>query len=201
MSGDGTADRNDAPADAGERSVVERARAGDRSGFGELVDRYGEELMRTLVCVVGSREASEDVFQETWVRVIRGIRRFDPGRPFAPWLFRIARNLAYDHLRRRRRWKLFGLDRGEPEVRIEQAPPAPDPADRIAARDLSGKLLGRLDPLYREVIALRFFDDRSYREIADHLGVPLGTAQSRIHRALDRLAELYEEMVKEPRDV
>ncbi|MFH1680532.1 MAG: sigma factor, partial [Candidatus Eisenbacteria bacterium] len=86
MSSDGAAERNDAPADARERSVVRRLRAVDRSGLGELLDRCGEDLMRTLVYVVGNREAAEDVFQETWVRVIRGIRRFDPGRPFAPWL-------------------------------------------------------------------------------------------------------------------
>jgi RNA polymerase sigma-70 factor (ECF subfamily) len=180
-------------ADSSERAALLRLRNGSTKGLEVLVDRHGEELMRYLYAIVGNRDAAEDLFQETWIRVARGIHGFDPDRPFAPWLFRVARNLAYDHMRSAGRWVFAGPEEGEGFY--PQPPPTPpDFAEEIAARDTTTKLLARLEPAFREVVALRFLGERSYQEMADLLGVPLGTVQSRLHRALDRLAEMVDDM-------
>jgi RNA polymerase sigma-70 factor (ECF subfamily) len=174
-----------------ERDLIRRLRAGDRSGLEGLVDQYGEPLMRYLVSIVGDRDAGEDVFQDTWVRVAQSARRCNPRRPFAPWLFRIARNLAYDRLRWRRRWGLLSLTADEDRIGAGVLPVAPVAAERTSVRDLAGKLLARLEPRYREVIWLRFYRDCSYEEIAAICGLRPGTVKSRLHRALDRLATLH----------
>jgi len=174
-----------------ERFLIRRLREGDRSVLGDLVDRHGEDLMQYLLSITGNRETAEDIFQETWVRVMEKISRFDPVRSFAPWLFRIARNKAFDHLRWRKRWRLFGFDRGEPEVRLEPERSTPDFSDRIIAKETADRLLDRLEPIYREIIGLRYYRERSYGEIAEICDLPMGTVKSRLKRALDRLADLY----------
>jgi RNA polymerase sigma-70 factor, ECF subfamily len=183
-----------APAqDPEEREVLRRFREVEREGLAWLMDRYGEALMRYLISILHDREAAEDLFQESWLQALRKARRSDPGRPFAPWFFRLARNLAYDELRRRRRRSFFGLE--AVSRRKTASPGAPSPAlERLSAEDLAGKLLSRLDPLHREMIHLRFYRECSYEEIAGICGVPVGTVKSRIRRALDRLGALREEM-------
>lgn len=169
-----------------ERLLVLGLQSGDQRCLGALMDRHGEDLMRYLLSLVLRREEAEDLFQETWVRVLRHARRCDPTRPFAPWLFRVARNLAFDHLRWRRRWRaLLGS-----EGTGERAEPAihPSTVDRIASADLAHRLLVALGPKLREVVHLRFWGDCSYEEIAAIAGVPVGTVKSRLNRALSQMS-------------
>jgi RNA polymerase sigma-70 factor (ECF subfamily) len=179
-----------------ERDLVRRLRAGDRGCLGEFVDRHGEPLMQYLVSILGNRAAAEDAFQDTWVRIAQRARRCDPDRPFAPWLFRVARNIAYDRLRWHRRWRLLSLDAVEDGISADSLPVAPVAAAQAVARDLAGKLLASLDPGQREVIWLRFYRDCSYEEIATICGMRPGTVKSRLHRALDRLATLHARLEK-----
>jgi RNA polymerase sigma-70 factor (ECF subfamily) len=183
-----------AESESRERDVVRRLRAGDRSGLGELVDLHGESLMQYLVSILHDRDAAEDAFQDTWVRVVQRIGRFDPDLPFAPWLFRVARNRAYDHLRWSRRWSLFGLEASERGPEAGSRPVEPAAAERLAAGEVAGRLLEGLDPGQREIIWLRFFRECSYQEIARICGLRLGTVKSRLRRALQRLAVLHARM-------
>ncbi|MCP4657529.1 MAG: RNA polymerase sigma factor [bacterium] len=177
-----------------EQHILSELRRGERHNLGQLIDRYGEDLMSYLCAIVGRRELAEDVFQDTWVRVMERIDRFDPRWRFAPWLFRVARNRAYDCLRRRKYW-------GLPMFRSDDADaPAPEPAapgdfsERLLARDMAEALLAGLDPVHRELVWLRFFREMSYQEIAEHCRIPMGTVKSRLARALDRVARRYQEM-------
>lgn len=180
--------------DPEERDLLRRLQSGGPEDLGRLVDRYGEGLMQYLHSILRSREAAEDTFQDTWVLVARKIRRCDPDRPFAPWLFRVARNQAYDHLRSRRRRAFFGLE--ERTLRTQPDPRSSPSAavDRLAARELAERLLPRLEAGHRELIHLRFYRECSYEEIAEICDIPLGTVKSRLRRALDRLATLHEQM-------
>jgi RNA polymerase sigma-70 factor, ECF subfamily len=166
---------------------LRRLRGGDRSALGELLDAWGEDLMRYLTALTGERESAEDLFQDTWVHVVERIGRYDPGRPFAPWLFRVARNLAYDHLRRKRRWRWIPLGGGPGEFEPAEAAPGPadDPVDR---RREAARLLACLDRRSREMVWLRYWGDASYEEIAAITRVPVGTGRSRLHRARKKLA-------------
>ena len=173
-----------------ERRILDELRAGERHNLGRLVDRYGEELMGYLRAILAHRDLAEDVFQETWVKVIERIDRFRPDWAFAPWLFRIARNGAYDCLRRRRRWRLLSLTaRASEEPNRELAAPE-ETQRRVVARATVDALLKRLDPPQREILWLRFLDGLSYEEIAQRCDLPVGTVKSRVSRALNRLAAL-----------
>lgn len=168
-----------------EGGLVRGLQRGEQSCLAALMDRHGEDLVRYLLSLLLRREDAEDLFQETWVRVLRHARRCDPGRPFAPWLFRIARNLAFDHLRWRRRWRAL--------LGSESPPDLPEPsihprtAEQLASADLARRLLGDLQPKLREIVHLRFWGDLSYEEIAAIAGVPVGTVKSRLNRALAQL--------------
>lgn len=130
---------------------------------------------------------AEDLFQQTWVKVAERISRYDAGRPFAPWLVAVARNLALDRLRR--------LQPASLEEAGEPAAPAGGPDDpfaRAVARERSSWLLeaiAALAPLDREVLSLRFEADLELKHLAATLGVPVPTAKARLYRALARLRD------------
>ena len=169
-----------------EADQVQALKAGDRQAVEILMDRHGEALMRYLVGILHDREAAEDVFQDTWVSVMEKARSIRAGEPFAPWLFRVARNRAFDLLRRRRR-------RQGREVQAEPAGPAGQEAavDAEMRRARVERAMASLGPLQREVLALRFQLERSYEEAAAILEVPLGTLKSRLKRAVEQFAAAY----------
>ncbi len=167
-----------------DREDAARLCRGDTSGLAGLMGRYQDRLFRYLLRLLGDRSVAEDVFQQTWVNVAERIRRYDPSRPFAPWLITVGRNLALDGLRRR---QPGSLDETE-----EPAAPAAasDPLARAMSRQLASRVeaaLGTLGPLDREVLTLRFEDELELLELAGTLGVPLPTAKARLYRALERL--------------
>jgi len=174
-----------------EPQLILQLKQGQLEAAGGLMDLHGESLMRYLYTILGSREAAEDAFQETWIKVMEKIARFDNQTIFAPWLFRIARNTAYDALRRRRRLWPLSATRQTQELKGPDAEIA-DPKDfsrQLETRDTLGHLLTSLSPDFREVLFLRFFQDQSYEEIAKHCHLPLGTVKSRLKRGLDYLAK------------
>jgi len=174
-----------------ERQLILQLKQGQLDAAGGLLDLHGESLMRYLHSILGSREAAEDAFQESWIKVMGKIDRFDDQMSFAPWLFRIARNVAYDALRRKRRWWPINTTRQTPkpnELDTEVADPT-DFGHQVVARETIERLLKSLSPDFREVLFLRFFQDQSYEEIAEYCRLPLGTVKSRLKRGLDSLAK------------
>jgi RNA polymerase sigma-70 factor (ECF subfamily) len=170
-----------------DREFALRLRKGDAEGLAGLMARHQDRLFRYLRRLVGEDMAAQDVFQQTWLRVAERIRRYDLSRPFAPWLFAVARNLAYDHLRERRPERredreavARGVDRG------------PDPLAQVLARERDDELAEAVNALGasdREVLALRFGEEQSLPDLARTLGLPLPTAKARLYRALARLRE------------
>lgn len=162
-----------------------RLRRGDTSGLAGLMGRYQDRLFRYLRRLLGDEAMAEDAFQQTWLRVAERVARYDSRRPFAPWLFAVARNLALDELRRR---EPAGLD----EIAEPEALPGgeQDPFARAAASLRSARVaeaLAGLGALDREVLSLRFEEDLELPELASWLNVPLPTAKARLYRALGRL--------------
>jgi RNA polymerase sigma-70 factor (ECF subfamily) len=170
-----------------DRDDAARLRRGDTSGLAGLMSRHQDRLLRYLLRLTGDEAVAEDAFQQTWVRVAERIGRYDASRPFGPWLFRVSRNLALDHLRRVRPESLEEL----PE------PSAPaggegDPLARALAQQRRARVaesLAGLGPLDREVLSLRFEEELALPELAETLGVPVPTAKARLYRALARLRE------------
>jgi RNA polymerase sigma-70 factor (ECF subfamily) len=168
------------------RSVlVVRCQAGDLAAFEELVGLYHARLRYFLASMVGEEHAADDILQEVWFDVYRGVARLaDPGT-FTAWVYRIARHRALRELRKRRQplSSLEGIDlAGEGDEDEFSA----EDAERVHAA------LGRLAPEHREVLLLRFFEGLAYEDIAAVTGCNLGTVRSRLHyakRALRRVME------------
>jgi RNA polymerase sigma-70 factor (ECF subfamily) len=170
-----------------DRDDAARLRRGDTDGLVGLMKRHQDRLFRYLLRLVGDEPMAEDLFQQTWLQVAERISRYDPARPFAPWLFTVARNLALDQLRRLKPESLE--EAGEPEALIGTGD---DPLSHAMAGERSARLaaaVSGLAPLDREVLALRFEAELELPELAGTLGVPLPTAKARLYRALARLRE------------
>jgi RNA polymerase sigma-70 factor (ECF subfamily) len=168
-----------------DRDDAARLRRGDTAGLLGLMERHQDRLFRYLRRLLGDDAVAEDAFQQTWLRVAERIGRYDARRPFGPWLFAVARNLALDHLRRRGPQSLEEID--EPE-----APRDSDPLARAAAGQRKAGIaeaVAGLAPLDREVLTLRFEEDLALPQLAETLGVPVPTAKARLYRALARLRE------------
>jgi RNA polymerase sigma-70 factor, ECF subfamily len=168
------------------RSVlVVRCQAGDRAAFEELVALHQPRLRYFLARMIGDDHAADDLLQEVWFDVYRGVARLaDPGA-FATWLYQIARRRALGALRKRRQplASLDGIDLAEDE---EEDDFSAEDAERVHAA------LGQLAAEHREVLLLRFIEEMTYEDIARVTGCQLGTVRSRIHyakRALRRAME------------
>jgi RNA polymerase sigma-70 factor (ECF subfamily) len=150
----------------------------------QLIVQYQFRLFRYLLCLTASRETAEDLFQETWFRVLDRGDQYTGKTSFEGWLFTIARNLVIDLHRRRRPDSLDALEGPDP-VTLE-----PSPLDRAASREREQQMqasLDRLPALYREVLLLRFQEDLSLAEIAEVVNAPLPTVKSRLYRGLELL--------------
>ena len=182
-------------APVGVEDELSRLRRGDPEALGVLVERYQHRLYRYLCRLVNDSSAAEDLFQQTWVRVAEQIHRYDQGRNFDAWLFRVAHNLAIDSLRR---YRPESLDEPLPsgESRVELLPAdAPSALDRVEEIEWSERIaaaMGRLPAIYREVLALRFEEEMKLEEISESLGAPLSTVKTRLRRALEALRERLE---------
>lgn len=177
---------------AGDVLAVQR---GDRDAFGSLLARYQNRLYRYLLRWAHEEATAEDLFQQTWIRVLDNIGRFDPKRNFDAWLFAVARNIAIDHLRRRRPDSLDeprGDDAPLSEGLYASAPGALEQVLRNERQELVQQVLDAQPPVYREILSLRFEEEMKLEEIAEVLGIPLGSVKSRLSRALERMRKAFE---------
>jgi RNA polymerase sigma-70 factor (ECF subfamily) len=174
-----------------ERRLLREAQNGSERALEALVRRTWPMAHRAAYLVLRDEVAAEDVAQEALVAAIRSLERFDRRRPFGPWLHRIAVNRAIDHARARSARPEAASGRAEEAEGLAGAPPEAGAADPRA--DGLDAALGSLTPEQRAIVAMRYLLDLTPGEIAIELGLPRGTVNSRLRRALDRLAGLLEE--------
>ncbi|MFH0983856.1 MAG: RNA polymerase sigma factor [Planctomycetota bacterium] len=177
---------------------------GDMSAFRLLVERHHRELFGFVVRFTGSRPAAEDVVQDAFLQVHMAAASFDPERKLKPWLFTIAANKARDYLRSRTRRKEIPLD--SPINASEDfdgqrfsaliADEGPAPSENLEEAEQSAivrKVVDQMPSALREVLTLAYFQSFSYKELADILGIPLGTVKSRLHSAVATFAKRFRE--------
>jgi RNA polymerase sigma-70 factor, ECF subfamily len=181
---------------ASDGELVERARAGDRAAFGELIRRHQRRVW--LVCrqYVGPDEA-EVATQDSLVKAYSRLAAFDGHAAFSTWLTRIAINTCLDQLRRQRRQGLrVEADAEEGEAPLERLPDSSaDPERRAMQRQAVLRLRSceaRLPAQQREVFRLRFYAELPLQEIAESLAVSIGTVKTQLHRAVHRLRQELE---------
>jgi len=176
-----------------EAEVIARGlRRRDPDLLDSLIEQYQHRLLRYLISLVHDRQTAEDIFQETWIRVLEQGHRYDPRHNFVTWLLTIARNLAIDNLRRKRPAALDDLPpMAEPTVS------GPGAFDITLQHQQAARLDGALNRIpgeQREAILLRFQEGMSLEEIAEITKAPLSTVKSRLYRGLEAMAGLVKEV-------
>jgi RNA polymerase sigma-70 factor (ECF subfamily) len=176
--------------------IARGLRERDMELLAELVERYQHRLVRYLLYLTGRREYAEDLAQETWVRVLQRGSQYNGRQRFDPWLFAIARNLAIDYLRKKRKVVQTASLPNDRDAMLQLPSSGPSPFEAAARSEDAMSLAGRLQilpPLYREALLLRFQEDLSLAEMAQVLGAPVTTVTSRIYRGLAALRSAFEE--------
>jgi len=176
--------------------IARGLRERDMELLADLVERCQHRLVRYLLYLTGRREYAEDLAQETWVRVLQRGSQYDGRQRFDPWLFAIARNLAIDYLRKKRKGVQTASLPNDRDAMLLLPTSGPSPFEAAARSEDAIRLAGQLQilsPLYREALLLRFQEDLSLPEIAQVLGAPVTTVTSRIYRGLAALRSAFEE--------
>ncbi len=174
------------PPEPDEGFLVARARRGDAAAFEELVRRHQRRVYAVARRIVRAHDVADDVSQEAFVRAWRSLDRFEAGRPFAPWVCRIAANLAINHVRSPRA-REDGLPEGHAETPARDAGPLGSVLDAEAGRALDAAVAA-LPVEQRAVFVLRSVEEMSYEAIAEALALSPGTVMSRLFRAREKLA-------------
>jgi RNA polymerase sigma-70 factor (ECF subfamily) len=185
-----------------DEELLERFRRKQTEAFGVLVRRYERELYGYLRRYLGDASLAEDVFQNTFLQLYIKSGQYEPGRPVRPWLYTIATHQAIDALRRNNRHQAVSLDEtrtdaGDGELvglmeLLESRGPAPvDAATAEERREQVRAGVERLPDFLKQVLVLAYYQGLKYREIADILGIPVGTVKSRLHAALVKLQEAW----------
>ena len=187
-----------------DEELLTLCRKGHWEALGVLVRRYERELYGYLHRYVGDSSLAEDVFQNTFLQLFTKIKSYEPGRPVRPWLYTIATHQAIDALRRNGRHQAVSLHQihenagagdgeGSDMAGLLEGKDA-DPLDTALASE-RGQLvragIDRLPEFLKQVVILGYYQGLKYQEMADVLGIPLGTVKSRLHAALQKLEEMW----------
>ncbi len=183
--------------------VVRLAQEGRELAFRELVRRYERPVFSLVYRMVRDRELSEDLAQDAFIKVLNHIDRYSPEFKFSSWVFKIANNVAIDHLRRRKldTISMDGSPHASSAAEVEAstfdvASEQESALDKLEAKELGEKIeaaIGTLRPEYRACIMLRHVEGRAYEDIAATLDLPLGTVKTYIHRARHELRRALED--------
>ena len=187
-----------------DQDVVAQALKGHEPAFRELIGRYERPVFSLIYRIVRDRERAEDLAQDTFIKVLNHLERYDSTYKFSSWIFKIAHNTALDHVRRKRP-ETLSLD-GSPHARtaaeIEATTLTPasgdeNPEEYTSSKELGAEIeraIGLLRPEYRTAIVLCHVEGRPYEEIARIMDVALGTVKTFIHRARKELMKELEHL-------
>lgn len=163
-----------------DKQILKRIAGGDREALAELYDSYQQPVFRYLLQLTPDYGLAEEILQDTFVAVWKSARTFEGRSTVLTWLISIARRQAHNILRRH---KLPTLDEANLEELAATEPEPEDFALASIARDELAAAFKQLAPVHREIIVLIFIEDLSYPEVANVLGIPVGTVKSRLSNA------------------
>jgi len=174
-----------------EASAIARGlRRRDPDLLDRLIEQYQHRLLRYLVYLAGNRDLAEDLFQETWIRVMERGHHYDGRHEFSTWLYAVARNLTIDCLRKISPVSLDGRMEDEEHAPLEPVDNRPSAWEVVAQHEQAERISAALVSIpveYRETVVLRFQEGMALEEIARVTAAPLGTVKSRLYRGLNML--------------
>ena len=186
---------SNSPAD----DALARLRRGDLDALESIIPEYQHRLYRFLWRVVQEPSVADDLFQQTWVRVMERISTYSDRYAFDAWLFSIARNLAIDHLRRKHPFSIDAPDDEGARPLDRLAGAGADPLEEVLEFERGAILavaMGELPAIHREVLTLRFEEGMKLEQIAEAANIPLSTVKSRLSRALESLRRRVESSLR-----
>ena len=176
-------------------AIVRGLRRRDPDLLDRLIEQYQHRLLRYLIYLSGNRELAEDLFQETWIRVLERGHQYDGRHEFSTWLYAVARNLTIDYLRKKSPLSLDGLMEDEEHAPLEPVDTRPIGWEVVQQHEQAERINAALVSIpaeYREAVVLRFQEGLTLDEIATLTQAPLGTVKSRLYRGLNLLMERWE---------
>lgn len=176
--------------------LVQKAQKGDQHAYAELLGRYWDSVFFMLLKMVHNKDDAEDLTIEAFGKAFKNLGGYEPDFAFSTWLFKIANNNAIDYLRRQTN-KTISIDNqgrdAEEDNPMQLQSDTPDPEEELIQKQKSELLqavVGQLKPRYSRLVHLRYFEEYSYEEIAETLGLPLGTVKAQLFRAKELLFQI-----------
>ena len=178
-----------------DRFLLVKAKDGDKNAYGKLVLLYQRRLVRQIFMMMGQLDMAEDIVQEAFVKGYLALDSFEINRPFYPWITKIARNLALNRIKRENKMSAFSeLD----EVEIEIPDSSNNPQNNLIEKENDRRLAQAVLALpiaFRTVFVLRTVEKMSYEDIAKKLKISIGTVNSRLSRAREKLVEMLKDLL------
>lgn len=170
---------------------------GDQKAYAELMSRYKDSIYFMLLKMVNNRDDADDLTIEAFGKAFKNIKQYTPDYAFSTWLFKIATNNCIDFIRKKRKLT-FSIDRGIEtddggELNIDIRSSQPDPEEHMMKKQkvlMMRDVVERLKPRYKKLVELRYFQEKSYEEIAEELNLPLGTVKAQLFRAREFLYQI-----------
>jgi RNA polymerase sigma-70 factor (ECF subfamily) len=170
---------------------------GEQKAYAELMARYKDSIYFMLLKMVNNRDDADDLTIEAFGKAFKNLHQYTPDYAFSTWLFKIATNNCIDFIRRKRKMT-FSIDKGiesesGDEMQFEIKSPLLDPEEKMIKKQkavLMRDVVEKLKPRYKRLVELRYFQERSYEEIADELKLPLGTVKAQLFRAREFLYQI-----------
>jgi len=185
--------------EASDEELIARFQQGDNYAFDLLVKRYKDPLLNFIYRFIGEKNEAEDIVQETFLRLFKNKHYYKEIAKFSTWIYTIAGNLAKTELRKRKRRKLFSISHylsTEKDYDIPDQTTSPESDTNTLITDkIIQKAIDKLSPKFKQVIILRDIQGFSYEEIAEIVGIPLGTVKSRVNRARLKLQEDLQDII------
>lgn len=176
-----------------EQIWVQQALEGDRQAFSRLVAAYQRPVFNLTYRMLGNPEEAEDAAQETFLRAYSRLHQYNSRHKFSTWIFSIANNHCIDRLRKRRATSV-SIDDNPVLQNLEGNAPMPEGTAMAHERaEEVQALLAKIDPDYRTPLILRYWEELSYEEIAETMGITISAVKSRLFRARQKMAALYQE--------
>ncbi len=177
--------------------LVQLAVKGDQKAYAELMQRYKDSIYFMLLKMVNNRDDADDLTIEAFGKAFKNLHQYTPDFAFSTWLFKIATNNCIDFIRRKRKFT-FSIDKNMEndsgqEMQFEIKSPLLDPEEKMIKKQkaiLMRDVVEKLKPRYKRLVELRYFQERSYEEIADELQLPLGTVKAQLFRAREFLYQI-----------
>ena len=177
--------------------LVQLAIKGDQKAYAELMSRYKDSIYFMLLKMVNNRDDADDLTIEAFGKAFKNLHQYTPDFAFSTWLFKIATNNCIDFIRRKKKLT-FSIDKtmenhSGQDMQFEIKSPMLDPEENMIKKQkalLMRDVVEKLKPRYKRLVELRYFQERSYEEIADELKLPLGTVKAQLFRAREFLYQI-----------